>query len=608
METKLSIINNDITEVEKNVIDEQIEQFISKHKNNRYEINKLVFESVSLLTSNENYSNELENQGIFKKILCTVSGKNKKIQGEINNNLAQSQYASQQVLQKLAEQNLMSFELITAVNNKLNSSVIAIETEINTIYKTLITFFKNSKSNLIQLENRIDRLERNINLLNWQNSIEYQMFDGIEYADLDDVSKIICLVRDFYDITKGNWTTSDLLLLKAAMSTIELSPKGCICYKDFLEKLTADTKLSDKLFEGFSLQGMEKYPEYIAISAGFQKNELLKTSEKYIVDSNIHILQKYGYEISFEEARYEILESYQKSKGQFDLSSQINIYDFILEILYNLEQMKEIKNVEKIDSKLQPGAEELDSKLQEAEMLFSVYDTKKLIPLLEELIGYGCTKAKYMMALLYDEGFDEEMIQRRTYKMRSLLKECIDEGYLPALVRDIMPHTKKMDFKRKKLLQDNIELLLEMANNGDMFAAEEYARCAINFKMIGYGDNDYDIAIEMFSKAPAVLGNFGIANRYCNGEGIGKNSYKAFDYYMKSAKCGYCYAEYEVGRCYRNGYGCNRNWEKYKEYIERAKKHGNLQKEDGFDFGYYKVMGINDYITLFRKDSNNIDH
>ena len=299
METKLSIINDDITEVEKNVIDEQIEQFISKHKNNRYEINKLVFESVSLLTSNENYSNELENQGIFKKILGTVSGKNKKIQGEINNNLAQSQYASQQVLQKLAEQNLMSFELITAVNNKLNSSVISIETEINTIYKTLITFFKNSKSNLIQLENRIDRLERNINLLNWQNSIEYQMFDGIEYADLDDVSKIICLVRDFYDITKGNWTTSDLLLLKAAMSTIELSPKSYICYKDFLEKLTADTKLSDKLFEGFSLQGMEKYPEYIAISAGFQKNELLKTSEKYIVDSNIQILQKYGYEISF---------------------------------------------------------------------------------------------------------------------------------------------------------------------------------------------------------------------------------------------------------------------------------------------------------------------
>ena len=597
METKLSIINDDITEVEKNVIDEQIEQFISKHKNNRYEINKLVFESVSLLTSNENYSNELENQGIFKKILGTVSGKNKKIQGEINNNLAQSQYASQQVLQKLAEQNLMSFELITAVNNKLNSSVISIETEINTIYKTLITFFKNSKSNLIQLENRIDRLERNINLLNWQNSIEYQMFDGIEYADLDDVSKIICLVRDFYDITKGNWTTSDLLLLKAAMSTIELSPKSYICYKDFLEKLTADTKLSDKLFEGFSLQGMEKYPEYIAISAGFQKNELLKTSEKYIVDSNIQILQKYGYEISFEEARYEILESYQKSKGRFDLSSQINIYDFILEILYNLEQMKEIKNVELLDSKLQEK-EILDSKLQEAEMLFSIYDVDKLIPLLEELIGDGCTKAKYMMALLYETGCNG--LERDFNMCDSLLQECINEGYIPALIRMIIPQCRNVKDEKKHHILGVLEQLFELANDGDSFAAEEYARCAINFNWLGYGDNDYKIAIEMFDKAPTVLGYFGLAKRYDFGQGVEKDYKKALEYYIKSAIYGYNSAEYELGKCYENRYGCEINKEKAFAYYKKAEELGNLDAINhiGICYSDGKCVEQNDEIAF----------
>ena len=608
METKLSIINNDITEVEKNVIDEQIEQFISKHKNNRYEINKLVFESVSLLTSNENYSNELENQGIFKKILGTVSGKNKKIQGEINNNLAQSQYASQQVLQKLAEQNLMSFELITAVNNKLNSSVIAIETEINTIYKTLITFFKNSKSNLIQLENRIERLERNINLLNWQNSIEYQMFDGIEYADLDDISKIVCLVRDFYDITKAKWTTSDLLLLKAAMSTIELSPKGYICYKDFLEKLTTDTKLSDKLFEGFSLQGMEKYPEYIAISAGFQKNELLKTSEKYIVDSNIQILQKHGYEISFEEARYEILESYQKSKGKFDLSSQINIYDFILEILYNLEQMKEINNVEKLDSKLPPGAEELDSKLQEeeildsklqeAEMLFSIYDVDKLIPLLEELIGYGYTKAKYMMSLLYETGCNG--LKRDFNMCDSLLQECINEGYIPALIRMVNPYNRNFRYENRQQILDIREQLFELANDGDSFAAEEYSRCITDFYWFRNGDNDYKIAIEMLNKAPAVLGYFGIAKRYDNGQGVEKDYKKSFEYYIKSAKYGYSAAEYEVGRCYANGWGCDIDKQKAFEYYKRSEEHGNIKAINEIGRCYSAGWGIeqNDEIAF----------
>ena len=79
----------------------------------------------------------------------------------------------------------------------------AVEGEINQIYAALIQFFKQSRSDMIRLENRVARLEQNVNLLNWQNSIEYQMLDGVEYVDLDDASKIVCMVRDFYDITGG---------------------------------------------------------------------------------------------------------------------------------------------------------------------------------------------------------------------------------------------------------------------------------------------------------------------------------------------------------------------------------------------------------------------
>ena len=253
MNTALNFVNTqELSDTTRTEIDAQIDQIISRHKNNRYEINKLVFESVSALTASENYSNELDSQGVFKRFWGGITGKNRELQRKIDRSLAASQYASQQTLQKLAEQNLMSFELITAVNNKLNSSILTIEDEINKVYGTLVAFFKQTKSDIIQLENRVERLERNVNLLNWQNSIEYQMWDGTEYSDLDDIEKIICITRDFYDITKATWTTSDLLLLKTAMATIGISPKSEILYSNFIESVSNNEKLLNKLFNGIN--------------------------------------------------------------------------------------------------------------------------------------------------------------------------------------------------------------------------------------------------------------------------------------------------------------------------------------------------------------------
>ena len=228
MEALQVVKRGELSEETSAIIDKEIDRIISRHKNNRYEINRLVFQSMTALTTSENYSDELHSQGFLKRLWGGITGQNRELQNRIDRSLAAAQYASQQTLQKLAEQNLMSFELITAVNNKLNSSLVQIEDEINTIYGTLVTFFKQTKSDIIQLEQRIERLEKNVNLLNWQNSIEYQMFEGVEYEELDPISKIICLTRDFYDLTAGRWTTSDLLLLKSAMSSIGISPKELV--------------------------------------------------------------------------------------------------------------------------------------------------------------------------------------------------------------------------------------------------------------------------------------------------------------------------------------------------------------------------------------------
>ena len=149
-----------------------------------------MIDSVTALTASESRSAELANQGFFKRFWGGVTGKNTKIRSRIDMDLSKSQYASQQMIQKLAEQNLITFETVTLINNKLNSTMIEVEDEINTIYGTL-THFSKTRSDIIQMESRLDKLEHNINLLYWKNSIEHLVYNNTEYPLLTDIEKFV---------------------------------------------------------------------------------------------------------------------------------------------------------------------------------------------------------------------------------------------------------------------------------------------------------------------------------------------------------------------------------------------------------------------------------
>ena len=119
MTQTLSVIDPEVLSIdERTALEANIDNLIAAHKNNRQEINRLVFESVAAMSMGDRYEQELENKKGLKRFIGSITGSNKKLQDKINRSRSAAQYASQQTLQKLAEQNLMSFELITAVNNK----------------------------------------------------------------------------------------------------------------------------------------------------------------------------------------------------------------------------------------------------------------------------------------------------------------------------------------------------------------------------------------------------------------------------------------------------------------------------------------------------------
>ena len=506
MSTELTVIpSSALTEQEQADLNASIDSIIAAHKNNRQEINRLVFESVSAMTDSEGYEQQLSSRRGLRRFWGAITGSNKRLQDKINSSRAAAQFAAQTTLQRLSEQNLLTFDLITAVNNKLNASMTAVEGEINQIYAALIQFFKQNRSDMIQLENRVARLEQNVNLLNWQNSIEYQMLDGVEYVDLDDASKIVCMVRDFYDITGGEWRTSDLLLLKTAMSTIDISPRGNIRYYDFIDRVASDEKLLTKLLGGKHIQ---RLPEtYLVPLLGIKKLELLDTDEAYIVDVLEGSLKSAGVAADRNKLEDSLVQKYVAQEAQVNLNAEVNNYDLTTEMLFNLraaedsglfqeevvpevqvvepeasaEQLaKEAKEKEEKEEKAKAAEEtkKLEEDYKQAAELFKVAKFKQAYPLLKDLSDRGYARANALLFwLCRDRGQDQLAIKyaKKGYEAGDLIASLQyvtdDEGTFR------IEEGQRDKQERLKVYKKYKPIVGEESMEGDVFATYMLGLC-----------------------------------------------------------------------------------------------------------------------------------
>ena len=559
MSTELTVIpSSALTEQEQADLNASIDSIIAAHKNNRQEINRLVFESVSAMTDSEGYEQQLSSRKGLRRLWGAITGSNKRLQDKINSSRAAAQFAAQTTLQRLSEQNLLTFDLITAVNNKLNASMTAVEGEINQIYAALIQFFKQNRSDMIQLENRVARLEQNVNLLNWQNSIEYQMLDGVEYVDLDDASKIVCMVRDFYDITGGEWRTSDLLLLKTAMSTIDISPRGNIRYYDFIDRVAGDGKLLTKLLGGKHIQ---RLPEtYLVPLLGIKKLELLDTDEAYIVDTVENSLQSAGVAADRHKLENNLVQNYVAQEAQVNLDTEVNNYDLTMEMLFNLRsaedsglfleevvpEVQEVEPAEQIEENTeaeQEAAEKLAEEGKAAEEEFLKANFEDSVPQLEDLSEKGYARANGMLFWAYYFGYEDYPSDpQKALKYAKKGSDAADPicGLLSAAYSDISQAEKLEQFRKIR------PQVRKMADAKDNLAILAFGACYFH-------DQQYEDAqkyLDQYEKAGGVLAYemLGLIQQY-----IMKEGKRALTYYEKAVKNKFYHAYVLMGDLYSYG-------------------------------------------------------
>ena len=600
---ELNIINSEVVTVEdKDFFNNQIDLIIDQHKNNRQTINRLVFDSMALLTDADSASDTLAGKGFFKRLIGSFTGSNRKLETIISQNRSKAQYLAQQTLQKLAEQNLLSFDLIASVNNKLNFHVEQLNSEIENIYNGLHKFITMYKGHLVQIESRLDTLERNVNLLTWTTSIEYQTFEGTPYNELDELTKMICLARDFYEITKGVWRTSDLLLLKTTISSLNLLPNDQINYMDTLISIHDNPNIRAKLLGSSEIGIKEDFSESLLAMDILRKLNLLESDEKYQID----LCKKYvSEEVDDLSLRNDLLKTYFMGTKGINGNQNINRYDFLLDLLYNLKSADDQlllvdnssankytvyinqENQREAARLFEDGKRALEEKDYDSAYKFfqqsvdlgnidSIYelskcyywgrgvnvDYDKAVDFIRQGLDKGCDNCLYLMGVVLHEGngVDKDLDKAKFY-YRKAIDECSDKiiiGYAQGNLANILWDEIHSESDKSTV----IDLYKESIKNGNEVSMYNLGRF---FDVGNKVERDYLVAYDYYRMAaehnyPDAQAELGWM--YEKGNGVSRDYYKSAYWYNLAAENNHVVAMVNLGTHYMNGNGVECNKEK----------------------------------------------
>ncbi|MFR2873929.1 MAG: tetratricopeptide repeat protein [Veillonella atypica] len=479
---------------DKFLINKSIENAIQIFREDKFVINKLVFDSIELLASAEEAQRELKSKNFMQSFLGVITGANNKLRDKISNNLIQSHYLAELTLKKLMEEHLVSLDLIYSINRKLNLIRENLSGDINNLYSIIESYVESTNK-------RINNLEANDKFFKWFLTLPDREFNGCSYIQLDNLSKLVCLARDFFDKTKKNWDDDDLLLLKGALRKLDINPNDKINFLDSILTIYNDSNLRSKYFDCISIDDTENNsllvtPLVLNKLNKFYDDEyfLLNTCKEFSKSklNNYTIIRNYIQEYIF--YRYYI-----------DIDRPIEMYDFLIELISNLNYLSQEKNI-MIDGDLDHYQSYTKIKIEEyaSELYFEGINFKmdkdylQAYEYLHKSYENGNLDSIYPLAeLLFDENFD-------LYNVNDAINLCekgissgqYDCAYLLGYAYD---YGKGIEVN-KELAEKNYQICIDNSENKELISNSKFELAGILWSKAS-DQNDMNNIIKLYEDA-----------------------------------------------------------------------------------------------------------
>lgn len=577
----------DAIDDDKFLINKSIENAIQIFREDKFVINKLVFDSVELLASAEEAQRELKSKNFMQSFLGVITGANNKLRDKISNNLIQSQYLAELTLKKMMEEHLVSLDLIYSINRKLNLIRENLSGDINNLYSIIESYVESTNK-------RINNLEANDKFIKWFLTLPDREFNGCNYIQLDNLSKIVCLARDFFDKTKRSWDDDDLLLLKGALRKLDINPNDKINFLDSILTIYNDSNLRFKYFDCISIDDIGNKSILVT--------PLVLNKLNKFYDDEYFLLSTFKEFSKFNINNYTIIRNYIQNyifnRYYIDVDRPIEMYDFLIELISNLNYLSQEN---KLNNNYEDNYFEHIVKIKKENYANELYlkgitykknnEVSKAYEYLFESYEYGNINSVYDLAeLLFDD-------QSGYYDSNTAVKLCeegiVNGNYKCAYLLGVAYDCGNGVSINKELAEENYRICINQSVDSQLINNSKYKLADILWEKSN--KNETSIALKLYEETINICDYkaiFELGYKYYLGNKVEKNYELAMLYFRISAKYNYHKAQFYIGYMYDEGEGIPCSYKSAIYWYKLAASNGNSTAMNNLGAMYSKGNGV----------------
>lgn len=577
----------DAIDDDKSLINKSIENAIQIFREDKFVINKLVFDSIELLASAEEAQRELKSKNFMQSFLGVITGTNNKLRDKISNNLIQSQYLAELTLKKMMEEHLVSLDLIYSINRKLNLIRENLSGDINNLYSIIESYVESTNK-------RINNLEANDKLFKWFLTLPDREFNGCNYIQLDNLSKIVCLARDFFDKTKRNWDDDDLLLLKGALRKLDINPNDKINFLDSILTIYNDSNLRFKYFDCISIDDIGN-KSLLVIPLVLNKLNKFYDDEYFLLNTCKEFSK---FNINNYTVIRNYIQNYIFNRYYIDVDRPIEMYDFLIELISNLNYLSQEN---KLNNNYEENYFEHIVKIKKENYANELYlkgitykknnEVSKAYEYLFESYEYGNIKSVYDLAeLLFDD-------QSGYYDSNTAVKLCeegiVNGNYKCAYLLGVAYDCGNGVSINKELAEENYRIFINQSVDSQLINNSKYKLADILWEKSN--KNETSIALKLYEETINICDYkaiFELGYKYYLGNKVEKNYELAMLYFRISAKYNYHKAQFYIGYMYDEGEGIPCSYKSAIYWYKLAASNGNSTAMNNLGVMYAKGNGV----------------
>lgn len=569
------------------LINKSIENAIQIFREDKFVINKLVFDSIELLASAEEAQRELKSKNFMQSFLGIITGANNKLRDKISNNLIQSQYLAELTLKKMMEEHLVSLDLIYSINRKLNLIRENLSGDINNLYSIIESYVESTNK-------RINNLEANDKFFKWFLTLPDREFNGCNYIQLDNLSKIVCLARDFFDKTKRNWDDDDLLLLKGALRKLDINPNDKINFLDSILTIYNDSNLRFKYFDCISIDDIGNKSLLVTPLVLNKLNKFY--DDEYFLLNTCKEFSKFN--INNYTVIRNYIQNYIFNRYYIDVDRPIEMYDFLIELISNLNYLSQEN---KLNNNYEENYFDHIVKIKKENYANELYlkgitykknnEVSKAYEYLFESYEYGNIKSVYDLAeLLFDE-------QSGYYDSNTAVKLCeegiVNGNYKCAYLLGVAYDCGNGVSINKELAEENYRICINQSVDSQLINNSKYKLADILWEKSN--KNETSIALKLYEETINICDYkaiFELGYKYYLGNKVEKNYELAMLYFRISAKYNYHKAQFYIGYMYDEGEGIPCSYKSAIYWYKLAASNGNSTAMNNLGAMYSKGNGV----------------